>query len=292
MNFPRRIPPQDGWLRKQTVYIQDESYTLLDQLGQGKFASVWKSKTRDGYYAAVKIFDFNHSRNNINSNQRMNSFENEVRMISRLKNEIDYIVTLYTFDIDRQKQMGYIVMELGNTTFKDQIQYFHQMHHKSSRNGYDYISAFQRKDIWIQLVNIICALHRNHIVHRDLKPANLVFFGSTLKLVDFGIAQDAFSQYNPHQRGGSHPYSAPECFSHQMPITSKADIWSIGAILYYLTYGKSPVYESSRPPSGIHPTQSTLVQNILHHCLQRHPSTRATHRWLIEHPLTQSDAVF
>ncbi|CAF1481141.1 unnamed protein product [Adineta ricciae] len=148
------------------------------------------------------------------------------------------------------------------------------------------------KNLWIQLVNIVCALHRNNIVHRDLKPANLVFFGSTLKLVDFGIAQDASAQYNPHQRGGSHPYSAPECFVYYMPITSKADIWSIGAILYYLTYGTSPVYESAQPPSGYSPTQSNLVQDILYHSLQRDPNRRVEHRWLVEHPLTKSNAIF
>ncbi|CAF1260950.1 unnamed protein product [Adineta ricciae] len=290
MTYP--MPSRDGWLQNRTVHIQGEPFRLLNQLGQGRFASVWRSRTRDGYYAAVKVFDFNQARNNINSNQRLSSFENEIEMIRRLQNEIDYVVTLYSFDLDRQKQIGFIAMELGSTSFKDQLVYLHQTHYKSRRTGYDYIPAVERKNIWIQLVNIIWALHRHNIVHRDLKPANLVFFGPTLKLIDFGIAQDAHSLYNPHQRGGSHPYSAPECFTRQMPITSKADIWSIGAILYYTTYGKSPVHESPRAPMGIPPTQSNLVQSVLYHSLQRNPYRRVDHHWLIEHPLTKSNAAF
>ncbi|CAF1518229.1 unnamed protein product, partial [Adineta ricciae] len=111
MTYP--MLSRDGWLQNRTVHIQGEPFRLLNQLGQGKFASVWKSRMQDGYYAAVKVFDFNQARNNINSNQRLSSFENEIEMIRRLQNEVDYVVTLYSFDLDRQKQIGFIAMELG-----------------------------------------------------------------------------------------------------------------------------------------------------------------------------------
>ncbi|CAF1354462.1 unnamed protein product [Adineta ricciae] len=283
----QRIPRREDRLQNRTVYIKGELYTLLSRLGSGKFASVWKSTTRDGQYAAVKVFDFNYSRNNINSSQRVRSFRNEIQMARRMHEEMNYVATVYAVDLDRQRRIGFIAMELGNRPFRDKIEDLHQMHFQSPKTGYDYITAKDRKNIWIQLVNILCALYRHDVVHRDIKPANLVFFGSTLKIIDFGIAQDAVAQYNRHQRGGNHPYSAPECFSQYLPITSQADIWSAGSILYYLTYGKTPVYESPRPPSGAPQTKSPLVRNILYYSFQKNPNRRANLPWLVEHPLTK-----
>jgi len=77
----------------------------------------------------------------------------------------------------------------------------------------------------------------------------------------------------------------------EAPITSKADIWSAGAVLYYLTYGKEPVDETPKPPYGVPQTRSILVQDVLHHCLQRNLNRRANHDWLARHPLTNSNAI-
>jgi len=74
-------------------------------------------------------------------------------------------------------------------------------------------------------------------------------------------------------------------------VTSKADIWSAGAILYHLTYGQPPIHDTAQPPLGIQQTRSILVQDIIHHCLQRNLNRRANHYWLAEHPLTNSTAI-
>ena len=44
----QRTPRREDRLQNRTVYIKGELYTLLSRLGSGKFASVWKSTTRDG----------------------------------------------------------------------------------------------------------------------------------------------------------------------------------------------------------------------------------------------------
>ncbi len=93
-------------------------------------------------------------------------------------------------------------------------------------------------------------------------------------------------RHNAHRLGGSPFYSAPECFEGVFRITSKADIWSLGAILYYLTYGFAPQFLSSQPPPGHRPTHSALVQDVLHHSLQVNPHRRASHQWFAQHPLT------
>lgn len=86
-------------------------------------------------------------------------------------------------------------------------------------------------------------------------------------------------------------YSAPECFQLGAPVTSKADIWSAGAILYHMTYGVEP-RAGSYPPPPLPPTRSANVNSILSHCLQVNPHQRASHRWLASHPYTSDPRAF
>jgi serine/threonine protein kinase len=86
-------------------------------------------------------------------------------------------------------------------------------------------------------------------------------------------------------------FSAPECLHGGAPITTKADIWSAGAILYCMTYGKIPRSETSQPPDGQLRTRSSLVHEVIDRCLQRNLSHRASHHWLAQHPLTTSSSV-
>lgn len=99
------------------------------------------------------------------------------------------------------------------------------------------------------------------------------------------------SRYSEKKLGGTPYYSAPECMRGGAPVTSKADIWSAGAILYYLTYGQPPVFLSSQPPPGFPPTRSALVQDLLYRSLQTNQYQRPSHQYLAQHPLTAGPAL-
>ena len=95
-------------------------------------------------------------------------------------------------------------------------------------------------------------------------------------------------RYDPNASPiGTPHYSAPECFDTNAHITSKADIWSAGAILYQMTYGSPPLEDSARPPRDSYRTQSVNVGEILNRCLQYNPHQRASHHWLAQHPYTK-----
>ncbi|UJR11518.1 hypothetical protein I4U23_015699 [Adineta vaga] len=279
-------------LENQIFRIEDELYTLLNRRGNGKFGSVWTSITSDGYQAAVKVLDLRSYQNNLNPSKILTSFKNEVKMMNIMRDAHDYVVTLYGSAIDLQRGLAFISMELGNDSLRDRVANLHQMHRKSARVGYDYISIRDRINVWIQLVDIILALYQYDIIHRDIKPNNLIFFGPRLKVIDLGIAQTRSTGHFRRQIRNRSAFSAPECSTGEAPITPKADIWSIGAILYYLTYGRSPLQLSSRAPVGIRPTRSTRVQDILDRCLQRNLYQRPTHHWLSVHPLTKGTPAF
>ena len=91
---------------------------------------------------------------------------------------------------------------------------------------------------------------------------------------------------------GTPPYSAPELTivsRYNVPsITSKADIWSLGAILYRMTYMTPPDYiePCHRPLPHQNPAQDPHLLSVLRHTLLIDAKDRADASWLTKHPYT------
>lgn len=108
------------------------------------------------------------------------------------------------------------------------------------------------------MLECVAAVHGRNIVHSDLKPANFLLVQGRLKLIDFGIANaiqdDTVNVHREHQVG-TVSYMAPETIvdynagrttadGHAAPRLHKlgapSDVWSLGCILYQMTYGRTP----------------------------------------------------
>lgn len=89
----------------------------------------------------------------------------------------------------------------------------------------------------------LAAAHAKGLVHRDVKPANILIEDSTgrIKLTDFGLARvvDETSRSAGGEVAGTPPYMAPEQL-HGRAVDYRADLFSLGSVLYALCTGAAP----------------------------------------------------
>ena len=91
-----------------------------------------------------------------------------------------------------------------------------------------------------QMVEAFKVLSRSNIMHRDIKPDNILLHNGNIKIADFGFCKPLENQNDMVQTMlGSPIYMAPEVIRGEV-YTNKADIWSLGVVLYQMLFGKCP----------------------------------------------------
>jgi len=95
--------------------------------------------------------------------------------------------------------------------------------------------------MFVQIVDAVKYIHSRNICHRDLKLENILLDDSNSpKLCDFGFCGVQTSNAHLRTPCGSPLYTAPEIFSQGSYDGMKADIWSLGVVLYTLCAGARP----------------------------------------------------
>ncbi|XP_022757643.1 serine/threonine-protein kinase ATG1a-like [Durio zibethinus] len=213
-------------------------YILGPRIGSGSFAVVWKSRHRQhGSEVAVKEIDKKLLSSKVS--------ENLLKEISILST-IHHPNIIHFFEAIQTADRIFLVLEYCDGG--DLAAYIHK-HGKVSE---EVARHFMR-----QLAAGLQVLQEKHLIHRDLKPQNLLLStkGATLqlKIGDFGFARSLTPQDLADTLCGSPLYMAPEIIQNQK-YDAKADLWSVGAILFQLVTGKPP-FDGN--------TQLQLFQNIL-----------------------------
>lgn len=149
-----------------------------------------------------------------------------------------------------------------------------------------------------QMISAITYCHSFNICHRDLKPENILITRDLqIKIADFGMA--ALHQTDTHQLAtacGSPHYAAPELLKNKQYRGDKADIWSMGVILYAMLSATLPFDDPDlrvmmgktkkgqyEMPKGL----SLEAEDLIRRMLQTNPDRRISLKEIWRHPLVQ-----
>lgn len=213
------------------------NYILDRRIGKGSYATVWKGRVEGKVpedTVAVKVI----SRQTVTETSQLRHEVNVLRKISH-RNIVRFR------DLKKSAAHFYLVLEF--CAGGDLSQYL------SERGRAAEVKA---RRFLAQIAAGLCVLHRENVLHRDLKPQNILLSDCSddpvLKIADFGFARALQPQDMAATVCGSPLYMAPEILRHE-PYDARADLWSVGSILYELLLGRTPF-------SGANPMQ--LLKNI------------------------------
>lgn len=161
----------------------------------------------------------------------------------------------------------------------------------------------EAKHVTRSILSGIQYLHANNIVHRDLKPENIMMVGNEsmdVKITDFGLSRIVDEKGEMSTLCGTPQYMAPEILL-RMKYSSKADVWSIGVIIYVILSGRHPFNGpkindilkkiQAGPLDFSHPVWravSPLAKDVIRSILVIDPEKRPSvdkvlaHRWFAE----------
>ncbi len=207
----------------------DGRYEIKEIIGVGGMAVVYKAYDNiDDRIVAIKIL----KQELLENEEFRRRFKNESKAIAVLSHP--NIVKVY--DVSFGDRLQYIVMEyIEGITLKEYIE----------QQGY-----IKWKDAVHFLTQILRALQHAHdkgIIHRDIKPQNIMLLqNGTIKVTDFGIARFSRGDTKTLTESaiGSVHYISPEQARGEV-TDDKADIYSVGVVLYEMLTGQLPFQSDS-----------------------------------------------
>lgn len=200
-------------------------YELVEKIGEGGMAVVYKSKDRLlNRYVAIKILRPEYT----SDEQFVESFKNESQAAAGLQHP--NIVAVY--DVGKSGNINYIVMELIEGRPLSEI--------ISEKGSLDYKFTIE---VAKQMASALSLAHKHRIIHRDVKPHNILITESgTAKLTDFGIAKAVSSSTMVAETSkiiGSVHYFSPEQ-ARGSYVDERSDIYSLGIVMYEMLTGRVP----------------------------------------------------
>lgn len=248
-------------------------YELVEQLGQGGMAEVYKSfQSGVERYVAVKLLH----RHLASSGDFIARFQREARAVGQLQHP--HIIRVIDFDV--ADDLYYMVMEwVKGGTLQEYLK----------EKGPLPIS--EALAISEQLTDALVYAHGEGMIHRDIKPANVMFRDKSYTqaiLTDFGIARLLHDQKMTMTGSmvGTPAYMSPEAIRGEQ-VDGRADIYSLGVVLYEMLTGKTP-YTADTPygviskqltdplpsPREVRPDLPVAVEELLLKALEKEPDRR------------------
>jgi tetratricopeptide (TPR) repeat protein len=206
-------------------------YRLIEKIGDGGMGSVWIAEQEEPVRRRVAL-KFLHRIDGPSTGETLAGFEAERQALALM----DHPGIARIFDAGTTERRPWFAMEYAPGVPIDEL---------CEREGY---GLRRRLALFLRVSEAVQHAHQKGVVHRDIKPRNVLVAlegaQPVPKLIDFGIAR-AVGQLSAGagpdaSPAGSYNYMAPEQAAGDMDVDTRADVYSLGALLYVLVARKPP----------------------------------------------------
>ena len=253
-------------------------YEIIAELGHGAMGTVYRSKdpAMDRVVALKTITSVL-----LASEQGTETRERFFRE-ARAAGALAHPGIVPVFDVGEHEGIPFLVMEfVTGKTLAD-----------TAKSG-DRMNLDRVCEIGQKIAEALGYAHKHGVVHRDIKPTNILMTSREIygierpKITDFGVAKLAEGQTTmTGQMLGTPAFMPPEQFTGA-PVDGRADIFSLGVVLYWMATGEQPfpgesmtsvsykvVHTDPVPPRKLNPSVPAKLDGIIMKCLAKSPADR------------------
>jgi predicted Ser/Thr protein kinase len=252
-------------------------YEILEELGRGAMGTVYRAKdpAMDRVVALKTIIAV------VLASQQGDEFRERFYREARAAGALAHPGIVPVFDVGEHEGMPFLVMEFVTGRTLAEVA-------KGERLSLDRVCEIGQK-----IAEALGYAHQRGVVHRDIKPANILLTSREVygierpKITDFGVAKLAEGQTTlTGQILGTPAFMPPEQFTGA-PIDGRADIFSLGVVLYWMATGEQPfpgesmtavsykvVHTDPVPPRKLNPSVPPKLESIVLKCLAKNPAER------------------
>jgi serine/threonine-protein kinase len=253
-------------------------YEILDELGHGAMGSVFRAldPAMDRVVALKTILTV------ALASEQGGEYRQRFYREARAAGALAHPGIVPVFDVGEHEGVPFLVMEFVKGETLDFAM------KKGERFSLERVS-----EIGQQIAEALGYAHHNGVIHRDIKPANILLtsaeaYGSERpKITDFGVAKlTAGEATTTGQLLGTPAFMPPEQFTGA-PIDGRADLFSLGVILYWMATGEQPfpgetmtavsykiVHTEPVPPAKLNPAIPPKLESVILKCLAKSPANR------------------